>query len=79
MEINDSVTETLIKPGGLLVRSCNPTQFPKSTSSLANLNRSVIPNASNYPKCSILSKVGSSRIFILILFLLSILIFKKKK
>ncbi|KYQ47365.1 Putative succinate dehydrogenase [ubiquinone] cytochrome b small subunit, mitochondrial [Trachymyrmex zeteki] len=51
--------ETLIKPGGLLVRSCNPTQFPKSTSSLANLNRSVIPNASNYPKCSILSKLSA--------------------
>ncbi|KYN40422.1 Putative succinate dehydrogenase [ubiquinone] cytochrome b small subunit, mitochondrial [Trachymyrmex septentrionalis] len=51
--------ETLIKPGGLLVRSCpNPTQFPKSTSSLANLNRSVIPNASNYPKCNILSKLS---------------------
>lgn len=51
--------ETLVKPGGLLVRSCNPTQFPKSTSSLANLNRSVISNASNYPKCSILSKLSA--------------------
>ncbi|KYN14090.1 PREDICTED: succinate dehydrogenase [ubiquinone] cytochrome b small subunit, mitochondrial [Trachymyrmex cornetzi] len=49
--------ETLIKPGGLLVRSCNLTQFPKSTSSLANPNRSVISNASNYPKCNILSKL----------------------
>ncbi|XP_018056907.1 PREDICTED: succinate dehydrogenase [ubiquinone] cytochrome b small subunit, mitochondrial [Atta colombica] len=49
--------ETLIKPGGLLVRNCNPTQFPKSTSSLANLNRSVIPNASN-PKRNILSKLS---------------------
>ncbi|KAG5322520.1 DHSD dehydrogenase, partial [Pseudoatta argentina] len=50
--------ETLIKPGGLLVQSCNPIQFPKSTSSLANLNRSVISNASNYPKCNILSKLS---------------------
>lgn len=58
MAIDDSVAETLIKPGGLLARSCNPTQFPKSTSSLANLSRPVIPNASNYPKCRILSKVG---------------------
>ncbi|XP_024869022.1 succinate dehydrogenase [ubiquinone] cytochrome b small subunit, mitochondrial-like [Temnothorax curvispinosus] len=49
--------ETLVKPGGLLVRSCNPTQFPKSTSSLTNLSRSVIPDASNYPKCRILSKL----------------------
>ncbi|XP_077267961.1 succinate dehydrogenase, subunit D [Temnothorax americanus] len=49
--------ETLVKPGGLLVRSCNPTQFPKSTSSLTNLSRSVIPDASNYPKCCILSKL----------------------
>ncbi|KAL6264946.1 hypothetical protein P5V15_005042 [Pogonomyrmex californicus] len=52
--------ETLVKPGGLLVRSCNPTQFPKSTSSLANLSRSVIPNvpANSYPKCHILSKLS---------------------
>jgi len=50
--------ETLVKPGGLLVRSCNPTQFPKSTSSLTNLNRSVIPNASNYPKSRVLSKLS---------------------
>lgn len=57
MAIGDSVAETLIKPSGLLARSCNPIQFPKSTSSLANLSRSVIPNASNYPKCRILSKV----------------------
>lgn len=50
--------ETLVKPGGLLVRNCNPTQFPKSTSSLANLSRSVTPNASNYSKCGILSKMS---------------------
>ncbi|KYM99322.1 PREDICTED: succinate dehydrogenase [ubiquinone] cytochrome b small subunit, mitochondrial [Cyphomyrmex costatus] len=50
--------ETLVKPGGLLVQNCNPTQFSKSTSSLANLNRSVIPNANNYPKCNILSKLS---------------------
>ncbi|XP_011867906.1 PREDICTED: putative succinate dehydrogenase [ubiquinone] cytochrome b small subunit, mitochondrial [Vollenhovia emeryi] len=48
--------ETLVKPGGLLVRSCNRTQFPKSASSLASLNRSVIARASN-PKCHVLSKL----------------------
>jgi len=57
MTIGDSVVETLVKPGGLLVRNYNPTQFPKSTSSFTNLSRSVIPNASNYSKCRILSKV----------------------
>lgn len=78
MAIGGSVVETLVKPGGLLVRSCNPTQFPKSTSTLTNLNRSVIPNASNYSKCSILSKVDSFRTFTPIVFLLSISIFPKK-
>jgi len=49
--------ETLVKPGGLLVRSCNPTQCPRATSSLANLSRSVVPNASNCSKYRILSKL----------------------
>jgi len=62
MAIDASVAETLVKPGCLLVRS-NPTQFSKSTSSLANLSRSVIPNTSNHSKCAILSKVHSSQSF----------------
>ncbi|XP_012231581.1 succinate dehydrogenase [ubiquinone] cytochrome b small subunit, mitochondrial [Linepithema humile] len=49
--------ETLVKPGGLLMRSCNSAQFPKSTSSLTNLNRCVLPNTNNYAKCRILSKL----------------------
>ncbi|XP_012539581.1 succinate dehydrogenase [ubiquinone] cytochrome b small subunit, mitochondrial [Monomorium pharaonis] len=50
--------ETLVNPS-LLARSSNPTHFPKSTSSFTNLSRSVIPNATNYPKCSVLSKLPS--------------------
>lgn len=50
--------ETLVKPGSLLQACrCNPTYFPKSTSSLANLNRCITPNANNYSKCRILSKL----------------------
>lgn len=50
--------ETLVKPGGLLqVCRCNPAQLPKSTSSLANLNRGITPVTNNYPKCRILSKL----------------------
>lgn len=50
--------EMLIKPGSLLqTYRCNPMHFPKSTSSLTNLNRSIIPNASNYTKCRVLSKL----------------------
>lgn len=75
MAIDNFVAETLVKPGGLLVRSCNPTQCPRATSSLANLSRSVVPNVSNCSKYRILSKVSSSKIFPLILFLL----FKEKK
>ncbi|KAM0733043.1 Succinate dehydrogenase [ubiquinone] cytochrome b small subunit, mitochondrial [Formica fusca] len=50
--------ETLVKPASLLqICKYNPTQtFPKSISSLANLNRCIIPNAKNYSKCRILSK-----------------------
>lgn len=57
MEINDLITETLVKPSSLLVRRCNPTQFPKPISSLANLNHCAIANISNFPKYHILSKV----------------------
>lgn len=56
---NDHIAETLVKPGGFLMRTCNSTQFPKSTSSLANLNRCVLPNTNNYTKCRILSKVNN--------------------
>ncbi|CAL1684728.1 unnamed protein product [Lasius platythorax] len=49
--------ETLVKPNGLLqVCRCNPMHFPKSTSSLVNLNRCITPNVNNYSKC-ILSKL----------------------
>jgi len=53
------ITETLVKPGSLLIRNCNAAQFPRFTSSLANLNRSAIPNVNNYTKCHILFKVDS--------------------
>ncbi|XP_014479545.1 PREDICTED: succinate dehydrogenase [ubiquinone] cytochrome b small subunit, mitochondrial [Dinoponera quadriceps] len=49
--------ETLAKPAGLLVRRCGPTQFPKPTSSFANLNRCAIANTSNCSKYRILSKL----------------------
>ncbi|XP_029178178.1 succinate dehydrogenase [ubiquinone] cytochrome b small subunit, mitochondrial [Nylanderia fulva] len=50
--------ETLVKPSGLLqVCRCNPVHFPKSTSSLANLNRGITPIANKYPTCRILSKL----------------------
>lgn len=46
-----------MKPNGLLqVYRYNPVHFPKSTSSLVNLNRCITPNVNNYSKC-ILSKV----------------------
>jgi len=53
-----SITETLVKPGSLLIRNCNAAQFPRFTSSLANLNRYAIPNMNNYTK-HILFKVDN--------------------
>ncbi|EZA53908.1 hypothetical protein DMN91_009944 [Ooceraea biroi] len=50
--------ESLAKPGSLLVRS-NLAQFPRFTSSFANLNRCAIPNVNSYAKCRILSKLPS--------------------
>ncbi|KAL0116752.1 hypothetical protein PUN28_009991 [Cardiocondyla obscurior] len=55
--------ESLVKPNGLLARCCNPTQFPKSTSNLANLNRCVVSNARNYQKSRALFKLPAQSSF----------------
>ncbi|XP_025162129.1 succinate dehydrogenase [ubiquinone] cytochrome b small subunit, mitochondrial isoform X2 [Harpegnathos saltator] len=51
------IIKSLAKPAGLLVRRCNLTQFPKPTSSLANLNHSAIVNTNNYTRYRILPKL----------------------